>query len=213
MDLKRSIVVSAIMVFTMVLTMFLGHARDIPPLKPFSTFPKQIEGWSGKDERFAERVYEKLGVDDTILANYRSADGREVQLYVGFYRRLDEGSGIHSPKNCMPGAGWNIIRSSVEELSIPSVPTGKMNAIKLLIEKSGRRQIVLYWFQSGGRYIASEYWQKIYMVMDSITKSRTDGAFVRLIAPVVDGNQERALQSLKDFVGAMIPVLQEYIPS
>jgi len=111
----------------------------------------------------------------------------------------------------MPGAGWNIVQTSIEELNVDSNPE-KVKMIQLILQKGVQKQIVLYWFQSRGRYISSEYMQKIYMVIDSIRKRRTDGSFVRLIAPVIH-NEEETLENLKAFANLLIPKLQEYLPS
>ena len=113
----------------------------------------------------------------------------------------------------MPGAGWNIISTSLEESILPETKQGKIKMIKLILQKGSQRQVVLYWFQSRGRFIASEYMQKIYLVIDSITRQRTDGSFVRLIAPVIGGNEEQTLKYMKNFSKILIPILQEYIPS
>lgn len=201
------------MILTMVCIRYLSHGEDIKPNKPFSAFPTKIGEWVGKEERFDEKVYDILGVDDSILCSYLRPDGRQVQLYVGFYQSQREGDLIHSPKHCMPGAGWNIIHTSLEELTIPDTNPGKIKMIKLILEKGGQRQIVLYWFQSRGRFISSEYIQKLYLIIDSIIRHRTDGSFVRLIAPVMDGDEEKALQYLKDFARLLVPILKEYIPS
>jgi len=197
----------------MICLRYISHGEDIQPNKPFSSFPTKIGEWVGKEERFDEKVYDILGVDDSIMCSYTRSDGRQVQLYVGFYQSQREGDLIHSPKNCMPGAGWNITLTSLEELIIPDTNPDKIKMIKLLLEKGGQRQIVLYWFQSRGRFISSEYIQKLYLVIDSIIRHRTDGSFVRLIAPVTDGDEEKTLKCLKDFARVLIPILQEYIPS
>ena len=213
MFLRQTIIASAIMILTAVCLGYLSQGESIPPKKPFSTFPSRIDGWVGREDHFDKKVYDILGVDDSVLYDYVSADGRQVQLYVGFYRSQREGDLIHSPKNCMPGAGWKIIHTSLESLTIADNDPKKVEAIKLVLEKAGQRQIVLYWFQARGRFVASEYWQKIYMVIDSITRHRTDEAFVRLITPVTGGNEDNALQRLKDFAEAAIPILNEYLPS
>lgn len=192
---------------------YLSHGEDIKINKSLSTFPKKIGEWAGKEGRFDEEVYEVLGVDDSILATYHKQDGRMVQLYVGFYQSQREGDLIHSPKNCLPGAGWNIISTSHEEVLIPGNNPVRIKVIRLDLQKGSQQQIVLYWFQSRGRFIASEYWQKIYIVIDSITRRRTDGAFVRLIAPLINKDEENTLEDLKEFSQLVIPVLQEYLPS
>ncbi len=213
MSFKHTLIASALMVLTMFCIGYVSHVEDIQPNKPFSTFPKKIGQWIGTEQRFDEKVYKVLGVDDSILTDYSTLDGRRVQLYVGFYQSQREGDLIHSPKNCMPGAGWNIIETSIEDLTIPKHNPKEITLIKLVLQKGSQRQIVLYWFQSRGRIITSEYVQKIYLVIDSITRHRTDGSFVRLIAPVVGGDEEKALKDMKDFAKLLIPLLGEYIPS
>ena len=201
------------MILTMVLMSYMGNGEDIQPNKPLSTFPVEIGDWLGQETRFDQEIYDAVGVDDSFLCNYQSSDGRQVQLYIGFYQSQREGDLIHSPKNCMPGGGWNIIRTSLEDLTIPDSNPENIKLIKLDLQKGDQRQIVLYWFQSRGRFISSEYLQKIYLVIDSITRHRTDGSFVRLISPVRNGYEEKTLEELKDFAKLLIPVLQEYLPS
>lgn len=213
MSLKRTFIAACLMILTMMCLKYLSVAEDIKSNKPFSTFPKVIGEWTGKEDRFEEKVYEVLGVDDSFLGHYRAPDGRYVQLYVGFYQSQKEGELIHSPKNCMPGAGWNIVRTSIEELPPSDMNPRKMKTIRLDLKKGDQRQIMLYWFQSRGRIITSEYMEKVYLVLDSITRHRTDGSFVRLMAPVMDGNEQKTVEALKSFTGFLAPILNEYIPS
>jgi EpsI family protein len=213
MSYKRTLVAAGLMVFTMLFLNYISHGENIQPNRPLSTFPKQIGRWAGKEEHFDQMIYDILGVEDSFLCNYRDSDGRQVQLYVGFYQSQREGDLIHSPRNCMPGAGWNIIRSSLEEVTIPGINPGKIIMNKLNLGKGAQKQVMLYWFQSRGRFIASEYMQKVYLVVDSITRHRTDGSFVRLISPVVNGNEEKTMHDMRSFAKLVIPILKEYIPS
>ena len=213
MSFKHTLTASAKMITTFVFYSFISHSEDIHPNKPFSAFTKQFGEWVGKEGRFAEEIYEKLGVDDSFLGNYHTADGRHAQLYVGFYRSQREGDIIHSPRNCMPGSGWNIIRTSNTTLPNPAARSGKMKAAILILQNGKQKQVALYWFQSRGRFISSEYMQKVYLVIDSITRHRADGSFVRLIAPVTNDDEAMTLGVLTDFAKLIIPALNEHIPS
>ena len=201
-----------IMVVTLLLTGFASRSERIEPNRDFDEFPKALGNWQGQVDKLDPQVYRILGVDDSILLNFRSPDHRVVQLYVGFYQSQKEGDLIHSPKNCMPGAGWNIVESRVETIELPAAEKGSMDAILLKLKKGNRKQYVLYWFQSRGRIIASEYMQKIWLVVDSIIKRRTDGSFVRLISPVT-GNEKKTIDTLKEFTRIVYPHLHMYIPS
>jgi EpsI family protein len=213
MSLKHTIIAALIIALTIVAGNYLSHVENIKPNKAFSTFPKNIAKWSGKENRFDEKIYEILGVDDSFLANYTYPDGRWVELYIGFYQSQRKGDLIHSPKNCVPGGGWKIIETRLEDLNAPGFENGEAKAIKLVLQKGDNKQIMLYWFHSRGRIIHSQYMQKIYLVIDSITRHRTDGSFVRLIALVTSAGEDAATAFLKEFAEKLMPILQEYIPS
>jgi EpsI family protein len=213
MSFKITLTASVMMISAFVFNNYISLAENVHPNKPFSAFPKQFDKWVGTEARFDEEIYEKLGVDDSFLGNYYTADHRQVQLYVGFYQSQREGDIIHSPRNCMSGSGWNIIRTSKITLPNPASKSGKFNAAVLILQNGREKQVALYWFQSRGRFISSEYMQKIYLVIDSITRHRTDGSFVRLIATVKNDNEETALKNLTDFAKLIIPALNEHIPS
>ena len=208
----RAIAASAIMIFVYIYISFMSHGEAVQPRKQFFTFPKQIGTWVGKEGRFSQQIYDALGVDDSILISYINPEGQDVQLYVGYYQSQREGSLIHSPKNCMPGSGWNITGSSIEEVAVSGSKTEKIKVIKLILEKGIQKQVVLYWYQSRGRFISSEYWQKIYLVWDAIFKNRTDGSFVRLITFPDAQGEVFATNRLKLFASRLIPVLNDYIP-
>jgi EpsI family protein len=213
MTYKRIFTVAGIMLLTMVVLSFANHSERITPNRSFDSFPMTIGPWNGITSRFDEKVYDLLGVDDSILVTYQSKGRDTVQLYVGFYQSQKEGDLIHSPKNCMPGSGWNITETSIETVTVEELGKSRnMDVIRLLLEKGAQKQVVLYWFHSRGRIIASEYLQKIWLVIDSITRQRTDGSFVRLIAPVVS-REELTLEMLKQFTRDVYPYLNEYIPS
>ncbi len=158
-----------------------------------------------------EKVYNILGVEDYIISNFSKGPGQAVNFYVGFYQSQSKGDLIHSPKNCMPGSGWNIVQSSSIPINLPK--SGKTIKIaRLLLNKDGQKQVVYYWFQSRGRIISSEYMQKIWLVLDSITKNRTDGSFVRLIAPVIKNETETEVL-LSQFADEVYPILNQFIPN
>ena len=211
MTFKRTIAFAAVLLFTLLITEFASRSERVEPKRSFDDFPRTIGKWQGRKQRFDPEIYNILGVDDSVLMNFSSPDNRHVNLYVGFYQSQKEGDLIHSPKNCMPGAGWNIVNTRIETVGLAD-PQNPRKVIFLELKKGSEKQLMLYWFQSRGRIISSEYWQKIWLVIDSITKRRTDGSFVRLISPVA-GSETQTLETLKAFARQIYPYLNEYIPS
>ena len=213
MSAKRTGVASVLMILTFICLSYLSHAERLCLNKSFSTFPKQIGDWVGKETYFDKKIYKLLGVSDTISCSYSNNYGRQIDLYVGFYQSQREGELIHSPRNCMPGAGWNFVREGKLLMNAGAPDKQSILVNNILLQKGNERQIMFYWFQGRGRFITSEYMQKIYLVIDSITKRRTDEAFVRLIAPVIDGDEKETKETLESFTRLLIPLLQEYLPS
>jgi EpsI family protein len=212
LSILRCVVASALMLIGIALTSYYNRSEVVPPRMPLQGFPKQIDAWDGKEGFFDKQVYDILGVDDSTLISYQGKDGKYIELYVGYYNSQREGDLIHSPKNCLPGSGWNITQTSLVDLSVSQKDPHQIKVIKLLLEKGSSKQVVLYWFQSRGRYIASEYLQKFFMVWDAITKNRTDEAFVRLISPVGQQGEEYTTDYLKAFAERIIPILSIYLP-
>ncbi|WP_026259787.1 exosortase C-terminal domain/associated protein EpsI [Desulfobacter curvatus] len=211
MSLKHTAIIVILLISASGLTTLFSHSERTKPNRPFSQFPLRIGSWRGVTSQMDEQVFNILGVEDYIMANFSKGKGLRVNLYVGFYQSQSKGDLIHSPKNCMPGAGWNIVQSSAIPINLPK--SGKTIKIaRLLLNKDGQKQVVYYWFQSRGRIISSEYMQKIWLVVDSITKNRTDGSFVRLIASVIT-NETEAEVLLTQFADEVYPVLNQFIPN
>ena len=130
---------------------------------------------------------------------------------MAFYESVGTGGGYHSPKNCIPGGGWGI--DTVKEVRF--VPQGRqtpVTASAMIIRNRNEYQVVLYWYQNRGRIIYSEYWEKIYQVLDAILLKRRDGAFVRLIAAAPEGNVQQAEDTLKQFAALALSELDNYLP-
>jgi exosortase D (VPLPA-CTERM-specific) len=193
-----------------------SKSEPTPPRQPFSTFPVQIGDWRGENApRFDQQILAVLGVDDYVNRSYVSGGGGRVGLYIGYYQSQRQGDTIHSPLNCMPGAGWEPTKRERVTLTVADGGGARQIAVnRIVIRKGLDRQVVLYWYQSHGRVVASEYWGKIYTVLDAIRLNRTDAAMIRLISPVAvagDGEDEAAERATALAV-AVYPLLDRYLP-
>lgn len=204
---------AAIMVLASMLLSLAQRSKDQQLHQPLDAFPMKIGQWRGKVDRFDDRVYEVLGVDDTVLAHYRSGTDDYIQLYIGYYQSQREGEIIHSPKNCMPGAGWNIVDTALVDIGRTGEDGKPIKVLKLSLQNGVKRQVALYWYHSRGRVITSEYLQKIYLVADALVRQRTDGSFVRLLSPVGLQGEEKIVEDLKNFAKKLYPVLGHFIPA
>ena len=196
---------------TLLVLQFHSHGEAVPIRKPFSTFPDSVTRWRAQeDSYFNTEVLGVLKVDDYLMRRYVDESGRALWLYVGYWATQRKGAQIHSPRNCLPAGGWEPVEAA--RITIPI--GGGREAItvnRYLIQKDRDLQVVLYWYQAQGRVVAGELSAKIEMVRSAILRNRTDGALVRVSAPVVGGLPETTDRLVK-YVQALYPILGEYLP-
>jgi EpsI family protein len=189
------------------------HSEASPPRLALESFPAQLGAWSGADIEIEKEVLDVLGSGDFLLRDYENekTSEPEIDLFIAYFASQRAGDTIHSPKNCLPGAGWSPVSSRRVTLSIPGHQPFPANLY--VIAKSDARELVLYWYWAHDRGVASEYWAKYYLVADSIRMNRSDGALVRMITPINQGeNADAAEQRVLPFAADVIPLLDRYIP-
>lgn len=191
-----------------------SNGHPVPTRSDFAAFPTQVADWSGRnlsDLSVAEKRI--LAADSYLLREYRQdITGADVDLFVVYYASQRSGDALHSPKNCLPGTGWEPISSGVIPISDPVSPNSSFKAAHYVVEKDGVELDVLYWYQAHGRRFASEYLGKIYLAWDGITKGRTDGAMIRITARRTPGNPA-ALQAMIAFAQDLSVVLPRFLPN
>lgn len=207
--------------FLLALALLLGaglflHSRSRPEVaqdrEPTGSFPTPLGDWEGRTVALEPEVLEVLGKGDFLQRIYhRRPDEPPVDFFLAYFPSQRTGETVHSPQNCLPGAGWTPAESARVQLQTPSGESITVN--RYVIAKGSDRQLVFYWYQSHGRVIASEYWAKFYLVADAIRLNRTDGALVRIITPMARGEErERAEKRAAEFLREILPLLDRFIP-
>lgn len=195
-----------------------GDVDHVPPTPPLALMPQTIGGWNAQDfpldnetlsvlgdGRFLNRVYSDVGPNGRTLVP-------PVSLFIGYFPTQRSGQSIHSPQNCLPGAGWAFLSSQV--INLPSVNGRPYPVGEYLIGNAGEKQVVLYWYLAHGRSVANDYKAKAYMMLDALRWNRTDGALVRIVTQVapnesLDTAQQRAIH----FASQVTPLLPKFIPN
>ena len=214
--LARAAILCLILAATAV---FLANARrsEIPVARStFATFPMQIGPWRAVvDPPMDEEVLKVLGVDDYLSRAYYRPNSGGVGLYLGFYGSQRQGDTIHSPMNCLPGAGWEPISEGQRQIENVDGAGRNITVNRYIIQKGLDRNLVLYWYHGRGRVVASEYWSKAFLIRDAIVTNRTDGSLARVIVPY-DARDERNLAlaeaRAEEFVRVLFPTLGAYLP-
>ena len=187
--------------------------ETVPSREPLASLPRQLGPWTGTDITIPQEILDILGTGDFLLRVYREPAPSQsyVDLFVAYFPSQRSGDSIHSPKNCLPGAGWSPVESSRVTLSLPGQAPFPAN--RYVIAKGEDRMLVLYWYLAHDRAVASEYWAKFYLVTDAMRLNRSDGSLIRVTTPLRPGeNLDAAQQRLTSLAGNLTPVIDRYVP-
>jgi EpsI family protein len=199
-----------ILMIAIIFLRFHKNTDAVPLLADIEGFPKKVGSFTmAESSEFSEDVLRELQVSSYINRIYREENGYQLSLYVGYYDVQKEGTMIHSPKHCMPGSGWFPLEATVVPIGYSSNNEYyKVN--RILFQKGIEKIIMYYWYQGRNRIVANEYIDKLFLVVDSVLRQRSDGALVRVIGPWDSaGNFEKKQEQ---FVASLFPILQQHLP-
>ena len=180
--------------------------------KTLAEFPDEIGAWrkSGNDKILDDATLKVLRASDYLIRDFRTPQGQIANFYVGYYATQGDGSSYHSPLNCLPGSGW--ILSEPGQVTFTAADGHDVTVNKYVIQNGDYKSLMLYWYQGRGRAVASEYWGKIYTVIDSVKLRRSDGAMVRVTVPIT-ASEGDALRSATDLAMGATKALPEFVPN
>lgn len=163
-----------------------------------------------EDSRFSPATEEVLGATDYIMRDY-VLPPRRFNLYVGYYGSKRTGATYHSPQHCLPGSGWEM--SDGERIEFSTAAGRQIVANRYIVRNGRTRSVMIYWYQSGGRANASEFWDKVHTIATSISKGRSDGAMIRIMTPIYEMESVAdAFEATESFSKTVADSLSEYVP-
>jgi len=195
--------------------LFYGFSRTeaAPRSRPMQEFSFPSDGWSAvQDVQLDKETLEVLNADDILSRVYRNSAGAYADLFVAYFQTQRNGKAPHSPKNCLPGSGWVSSQSGTIAVQV----NGEAQPIlvnRYIVARGSNQSVVLYWYQSRSRVVASEYSAKLYTVMDAVRFNRTETALVRVVVAVKDGDTATAVQTATSFVQTFFEPLKRYLPA
>jgi EpsI family protein len=208
----RFALVAILLTATLNLLMARDREEVLPPRSQLAGFPLSMGRWLGKDLQTSAQLAETLGPGEFLLRDYVNREQRTAaSLYIAYFPSQRAGDTIHSPKNCLPGAGW--IPAETTHIWIDGSDGDKIEVNRILVTKGAERALVLYWYQAHGRVTPSEYGAKYYLVADAMRMNRSDGALVRIITFMKSGESVRDAETTAiGFAQLVSPLLDTYIP-
>lgn len=180
--------------------------------KPLSSFPMQIDAWVGEKHILAEDVMESLHADDYISATFINREtGNTLYFLIPYYLKQTARYSTHSPQTCLLGAGWSM--DDTRERTITAEGGMQIPLKTIHLTKDSTKMFANYFFFQRGRTSNSIWENKLFLMWDSITKNRSDGALVRVeIILTPNQSDEEAMQLVDQFINRIWPLLPEYIP-
>ena len=173
-------------------TVGIDIQRTMPLRAPLSAvIPLELEGLKGYDLTITDEELALSGVTTYLMRAYDVASDAGspsgFSLYIGYYDRQMRGKAIHSPKNCLPGAGWEALTRDV--VTLPALGgTAPIN--RYLLQREDQRVLVLYWYQGRGRIQANEYLVKWDLLRDAAIQQRSEEALVRIVVPITESEAD-----------------------
>lgn len=182
---------------------------DVPINKSLDQFPKKIGDWTMTGQaRFDERVLAVLLPTDYLSRSYVDSKGHKLSLYIGFHNGGPKSGPIHSPKQCLPGSGWNRVNEVVRNVQVKEQSIPYVSAI---YQKDSEKQLFLYWFQVRDQIVTNEYALKLAMIKNSVLSNRRDSAFIRL-SVMATANEKQATEVGEKFIHDFFPAIRETLP-
>jgi EpsI family protein len=189
-----------------------GQQHRMPLRAPLGeTIPLRLADMPGRDTTLTADEVAVVGMTSYVLRRYGTdleTRGADFSLYVGYYDSQAQGRTIHSPKNCLPGAGWEPLSSGVATVRTAE---GPLLVNRYLVQNGTSRALVLYWYQGRGRVAASEYSVKWDLLRDAATRGRSEEALVRIAVPVRT-TEEAALELAARVAESVIPSVFRALP-
>ena len=190
------------------------RVEDIPDRQSLASFPLLIDDWHGTAKNMELKYINALKFEDYLLSNF-SDERNNLEFYIAYYESQRKGESAHSPKSCLPGAGWRIADRTKAPLEYVDGLNNKRNLYinRMLVKRGDASFLTYYWFKQRQRHLANEYLVKWYLFWDALTKNRTDGALVRVIYPLRVGEDvDEGDVAVQSFLQKVLPLLPQYVP-
>ena len=157
--------------------------------RPLATMPLALAGYTGIERKVSEGEQKVAGMSDYVFRLFHRDSVIAFTLYVGYYESQTTGRTIHSPKNCLPGAGWQALESSAVTVDVGGTP---VTVNRYMLANGPSQALVYYWYQGRGRVAHSEYRVKWDLLRDAMRHGRTEEALVRIVVPIPKGTSSTA---------------------
>ncbi len=148
---------------------------------PLNAIPVALAGTEGHERTMSDEERRANAVSDYVFRTFGPESLTTFSLYVGYYQRQATGKSIHSPRNCLPGVGWQTVESGKASVTTAG---GPVTVNRYILANGPSQALVYYWYQGRGRVAHNEYTVKWDLLRDAVAHGRSEEALVRLVIPI-----------------------------
>ncbi|HXI21059.1 MAG TPA: EpsI family protein [Gemmatimonadales bacterium] len=188
----------------------VDRQHEMPLAAPLDSLPATLSRIAGTAVPVDQAEQQVAGMSSYVMRQYDDSVA-PFTVYVAYYSHQTQGKTIHSPKNCLPGSGWDALQQSVVSVQTPAGPR-RVN--RYLLQNGEQRALVFYWYQGRGRVASGEYQVKWDLLRDAALRGRTEEALVRVLVwltPTTD--LERADARARSVTVELIPEVDRVLPA
>ena len=172
---------AAILAAGSLLLLGVRRQHSAPLGSELRAMPVALAGVDGRDRDMSADERQATAVTDYVFRTFGPDSATAFSLYVGYYQKQATGKSIHSPRNCLPGVGWQTVESGKAMVRVD----GRDVTVNRYILANGPSQaLVYYWYQGRGRVAHNEYTVKWDLLRDAVAHGRSEEALVRLVVPI-----------------------------
>ncbi len=176
---------------------FIARARSqsgVPLAGSLQAVLSNLPGYRIDEQHVSAEERRVAGMSDYVARVYVRDSVPAFTILVSYYERQTQGQTIHSPRNCLPGAGWEVMTAGTRPVTVNGAV---VTLNRYVIKNQASTAVVYYWYQGRGRVVANEYAVKWNLLRDAALSGHTEEALVRVVVPVRTSRVPRGVPPLE----------------
>jgi exosortase A len=194
------------MVVAIIPPAYADHVRAVTSrvnLYPLINPPKVTAPWVPVEKAQTEWLPKYAGLDSSVANSYRSSDGSQVDLFIGFYACQREDSELLAYGNTVADPQvWRVVNDDSVSASLGGRDTV---VAEIQLTHGSVQRLVRYWYWVDGKFTVNPYWAKLLFAQSKLFGGIQGAAVVAVSTPYsVDVTAAQA--RIDDFMAHVEPI-------
>lgn len=211
---KEYWIVITLLILTGIYVNIIKYSRiAVTETVELAAIPSYLSEWkTDRNISMDEQTLNELKSDQYIWRKYSDNKGKQISLFIGYFKDQKYGSQIHSPKHCLPGGGWKIVDKNYYSIQIADTSNQTLTMNKMINSNGRHNELMFYWYWTRSGIITSEYGLKLDLAKNALLRKPTDAAFIRINLPLDTKNPEESHAFAQQFIQSFFQSINESLP-